>query len=425
MQLKNTTVADGSRKTVRRSLMAASCALLSAAGATAQAADDAAWQVDSAVLYYKESGGRVQAIEPVIAVKHDFGDEHVLGLKFTYDSLTGGSPTGGVVSTTTQTTVSPSGRSRSVVKPGDLPLDSHFKDQRVALDASWSQPLGADTKVSIGAGFSHERDWTASTVNAGLSHDFFAHNLTLNFGASGEFDRINPIGGVPVPFALSTGARTGRNESRNGVGAQFGATAVLSRNWLLRANLNYDRSSGYQTDPYKILSVVNGNGTVARSLQENRPEQRSRASLYVESRTAFRDDDALSLSYRRMRDDWGIHSDTFEARYHLALSDRLYVEPNIRWYQQSAADFYHVMLHSGAAVPQYASADYRLAAFSAPSVGVKVGLKDYHDNELTVRLDYYQQNAKNTERGPGVLSPYDLNPGVKAVMLQVGWRFGL
>jgi hypothetical protein len=429
MQLK-TTVARKSSVTLRRSLMLASCALLGAAG-TAQAEDAKDWQFDTAVLYYKEAAGRVQAIEPVISVKRDFGDEHVLGLKFTYDSLTGGSPTGGVVATTAQTWVSPSGRSHTNIAPGDLPLDSSFKDQRFALDGSWSQPLGDTFKVALGAGFSHERDWTAATANAGISKDFLQHNFTVNLGVSGEYDRINPVGGIPAPLSNAAfGLRSG-NESRNGVGGQLGFTMVLSRNWLVRANVNYDRSSGYQTDPYKIVSVVNGDGTLASfqgtdvSLYESRPDKRARKSVYLESRVALRTDDALSLSYRRMQDDWGIHSDTVEVKYHYAIDDRTYVEPHVRWYQQTAADFYRVMLHANSAIPTYVSADSRLGAFSAPSIGFKVARTDGDGNELSVKLDYYQQTGKNVETGPGILSNYNLYPGMKAIMVQVGWRFGL
>lgn len=424
MQLTPCAALSSAKPVLRQRLMLAGCALLGAAG-SAHSEEAKDWQVDSAVLYYKESGGRVQAIEPVINVKHDFGDEHILGLKFTYDSLTGGSPTGGVVATSRQTTVSPSGHSRTTIAPGELPLDSNFKDQRFALDGSWSQPIGNDFKVALGAGFSHERDWSVATANAGLSRDFLQHNLTVNLGVSGEYDRINPVGGVPTALSNAALRQRSGNENRNGVGGQLGFTVVMSRNWLLRANFNYDRSNGYQTDPYKILSVVNANGTVARSLYESRPDLRARKSLYLESRVGLRNDDALSVSYRRMQDDWGIHSDTAELKYHYAIDDRTYVEPHVRWYQQTAADFYQVMLHSGSALPTYASADSRLGAFSAPTIGIKVGHANADGNELSVRLDYYQQTGKNVEKGPGLLAPYNLYPGMKAIMLQVGWRFGL
>jgi hypothetical protein len=50
--------------------------------------------VDTAVLYYKENNGRVQAAEPIVNLKKDYGDERVLNLKVTLDSLTGASPNG-------------------------------------------------------------------------------------------------------------------------------------------------------------------------------------------------------------------------------------------------------------------------------------------------------------------------------------------
>jgi len=114
MQLTTSTALPQGMSILRTRLMLASCALLGATG-VAQADDGKSWQIDSAVLYYKESAGRVQAIEPVINVKHDFGDEHILALKLTYDSLTGGSPTGAVVATSPQTTVSPSGHRRTTI----------------------------------------------------------------------------------------------------------------------------------------------------------------------------------------------------------------------------------------------------------------------------------------------------------------------
>jgi hypothetical protein len=72
---------------LRRRLIAASCALLSAAAARSQEVSSAVralsdssteggatnWQVDSALAYYHEDG-RIQAVEPVVAVSKDYGD---------------------------------------------------------------------------------------------------------------------------------------------------------------------------------------------------------------------------------------------------------------------------------------------------------------------------------------------------------------
>jgi hypothetical protein len=447
MQL-NPLVPAEEKPRLRRSLMAASCALLSATGVAH--ADSGDWQVDSALLYYKESDGRVQAIEPVVSLRRDFGEEHVLGLKFTFDSLTGGSPNGAIPSTRLQTFAAPSGRSLSssavpvtyttasgrtvrqletptlyTTLPGQMPLDSTFRDQRVAADASWSQPLGEASKLSVGAGLSDEHDWLAATANAGLSRDFNSRNTTLSLGVNGEYDSIKPVGGTPIALSDYTLFQKLGKESRSSVGGQVGLTQVLSRSWLMRFNLNYDRSSGYETDPYKIVSMVDSAGSVTGYRYENRPDQRARKSVYVESRVALRADDALSLSYRRLQDDWGIHSDTVDVKYRWALNDDSYIEPHLRWYRQTAADFYHLYLGSTTALPAYVSADPRLAAFTAPTVGFKYARTGPDDSELSVRLEYYKQTGKDVQQGPGALAGLDLYQGVKALMLQVGWRFGL
>ena len=68
----------------RRTLLKAASAVLGGIGAPmvarAQAADDTgqSLQVDTEVLYYKENAGRVQAIEPVVSLKKDFGDLRVV-----------------------------------------------------------------------------------------------------------------------------------------------------------------------------------------------------------------------------------------------------------------------------------------------------------------------------------------------------------
>ena len=56
------------------------------------------WDISAALLFYNESDHRVQAIEPIIQAKKYIATDETLTLKFTYDSLTGTSPTGAVAS---------------------------------------------------------------------------------------------------------------------------------------------------------------------------------------------------------------------------------------------------------------------------------------------------------------------------------------
>jgi hypothetical protein len=63
--------------------------------------------VDSAVLYYKEDGGRVTAVEPMISITHTAKNGNVLSAKLTYDSLSGASPNGATPWSAAQTFVVP------------------------------------------------------------------------------------------------------------------------------------------------------------------------------------------------------------------------------------------------------------------------------------------------------------------------------
>jgi hypothetical protein len=66
-----------------------------------------------------------------------------------------------------------------------------------------------------------------------------------------------------------------------------------------------------------------------------------------------------------------------------------YLEPHVRYYSQGAADFFHYYLVSGEAVPQYASADTRLAKFHAQTYGTKFGIPFDETSEFNVRIEYY------------------------------------
>jgi Protein of unknown function (DUF3570) len=199
---------------------------------------------------------------------------------------------------------------------------------------------------------------------------------------------------------------------------------VLDRNTVLRFNYAYSRSSGYLTDPYKILSLVDAvtGQTLSRTpaagrrgpsgvyLYESRPDSHVKQSVYGELKRNF-GGKVLNLSYRYATDDWNITSHTAEARLRWPMGSG-YLEPHLRWYTQSAAEFYRTSLIGGQPLPQYASSDSRLGNFDGLTTGLKYGRLLNNGAEWNVRLEYYQQSGK---------VPASLN----AVIAQVGYRFGL
>ena len=437
---------------VRLALAAASATLL---GGGLAHADENPWLVDSGLLVYSESGGRVQATEPIVSLKKDMGDEHYLAMKFTFDSLTGATPNGAIPSKETKTYTGPSGQKSYTTVVGALPLDDSFKDARSAFNLNWEQPLGEKNRITLGGNFSHEYDFTSTGFNTAIARDFNEKNTTLSLGISYEADTINAVGGIPTAFtasATSAGNSAEEDGNLNSSGTTkpasdtkkvtdilLGVSQVMNRHWLTQLNYSRSNSSGYQNDPYKILSVINSHGDTINTadgnsllLYENRPVDRLRQSIYWSNKIHISDMDIVDLSYRHYWDDWGITAETLDLRYRVAITEHAYIEPHFRYYTQTAADFYKPFLVSGSDVINgvaqldYASSDPRLAKLKGTTLGLKWGYELGRNSEFNIRLETYQQTGDSTPaeaKAMPALSGLDLYPGLKATSVMVGYSF--
>lgn len=427
-----------SGKPLRLALAAAAGALL--APLQAQAQDDqpglrVPWQVDSAVLLYSEADGRVRAVEPVVAARRTDARDRTLSLKLTLDSLTGASPSGAVPQPTAQTFTTPSGRATYQTPPGQIPLDPTFHDTRIALNAGWEQPWRQDSRLSVGGNFSGEHDFVSASVNAALAHDYNQKNTTASLGLALEYDTIKPEGGVPQGLQPMFGQlQKAASDKRTVVDVLAGVTQVMSRTWLMQVNYSLGRSSGYHTDPYKLLSVVDGStGLITGDtyIAESRPDTRTRQSIFWQNKLHLERGDVVDLAYRYYRDDWGIKAHTLDARYRWQWTEQYHLEPHLRAYKQGAADFYRTFLVEGVDYDStagrsnlgFASADSRLAGFSAMTVGLKFGMALPGKREFSVRLESYRQKIDAPANAPGALQGLDLTPDLKAITLMAGYSF--
>lgn len=433
------------KRALRRSLLVASCALLgSSPHARADAGD---WQFGSGFLYYSEAG-RVTAYEPTATARYNFGDESYLNFKLTYDSLSGASPNGAMPSSTAQTFTRPSGLGTYQVASGVNPLDSTFKDSRTALNVDWSQPLSRLWRLDFGAHASSEHDFRSLGVHGQLSRDFNQRNTTVALGLSYDADSINPVGGLPTPldqmeppqvrtYTNASGYRvteSTRNwpssDSRNETDLLLGVTQVMTRNWVSQLNFSYGKVSGYQNDPYKLLSVINDDPNAATPvgdplyyLYEARPTARTRQAVYFRNKVDI-GGDVLDLSLRHAWDDWGVTSDTADLRFRWAFGGHYFLQPHLRYYRQSAADFYHRGLLASDPVPTFASADYRLRNFTGTTVGLEFGDILDSGHVLRFRVERYQQSGGSDPHvNIGTQQNFDLFPGLKATIVQVSYSF--
>ena len=421
---------------ISAALAAASCSLLGQSAQAGTVLDD--WQFNSAILLYSEQD-RVSAGEGILTARGDFGDDKYLNLGLVVDALTGASATGAVAQPEVQSFTRPSGRGNYDVAAGETPLDDTFHDTRVQLDASWEQPLAQDWRMTVGGHLSKEYDYLSLGVNGSLAYDFNQKNTTASLGLSLSHDSIEPEGGIAVGFApmllrsnsdsdesyqsAFAATRDRADDTKDTIDVLFGLTQVINRNWLMQFNYSLSLADGYMTDPFKLVSVVDDNGLVQQNLYENRPDKRTKHSLYWQNKVQL-SGTYLDASYRYMWDDWELKSHTADVKWRLPMGEQWYVEPQFRYYQQSAAEFYVPFLQQNEALPQYASADYRIGKMSAYTLGAKFGTRLAEGNELSFRIALYQQKPENDGvTAPGVLADMQLYEKVTAVMAQVSYSF--
>lgn len=441
-------------RNVRSALKLATCTLLSSTTVVTQADENKRdWLFDGAVLYYGEKD-RVQVLEPVISLKKfkDFDD--FIDYKLTVDVMTGSSPNGATPSNVPQTFTGSSGTSGYSAAANDTPMRD-FNDARAALNINTQKPLSNVLRRSTGYALSVEQDYGSLGYNTSLSKDLNDKHTTLTGGAGLSLDLVSPDGGAPDPLTnindpnnQTNGGDEEEDEEHEGGGEfnpefkgtfdfMLGVTQVLNRYSLMQLNYSHGFIRGYLTDPYKLVSVVNSaTGEPATTsidpsltsttpdgiyLTEKRPDSRDTNSVYWKTVVNIFGS-VLRVSYRYFWDDWGIQSDTYDIKYRLGLWDGVYIQPHYRHYTQTSADFYRHSLRSNELIPEYVSADYRLAEFTANTVGLKIGIDFNNTTKFDIRFEKYKQTGNSHPADAvGIQNNYDLYPTLEASIFQISF----
>lgn len=418
----------------------ATCALLQVASPLVNAAGSE-WDVDTAFLYYGEGDGRVMAFEPAIHAGRELAGDDRIDLRYVLDALTGATPNGAYATSVTQTFTTPSGNGSYTAAAGEAPLDDTFHDTRAALAADWTMSLDRMSKIIWGANLSGEHDYFSLGLSAMYSQDFNNRNTTLTTGLAFNNDTISPHGDVPIEFApmVAQGSvmnRSGTSETKTISDFMIGITQVIDRKTIVQLNLSLGTVDGYQNDPYKIVTVVDdpADGLPSATfltlndlsyVYEKRPDSRQKNTVFFKA-VHHLNEDVINASYRYYSDDWGIKSHTLDLKYRYELAAS-YLQPHVRYYSQSASDFYthNLVLGTdinlaGNVLVDYASHDYRLAESQTMTFGLKYGMPVGENSEFSVRGEIITQTIND-----GAVPVGQETPDLSAIMLQVNFSFVL
>ncbi len=414
---------------IKTPLSAACCTLLGSSGALAIAHPDhnEPWLINLGLANYIERD-RNTGIEVILNGRRAIGEDQ-LSINLELDVITGATPNGATASNVPQTFTMSSGIGRYTVGANELPMDDTHMDTRFGLSTLYTDKFSPDLFIDYAAHISMEFDYLSIGTGIDLKHDFNQHNTSLLFGLNFEYNRVHPVGNIPVPFAFMQppGQAQPRGEastSRRVRGLSFGFNQIINTQSLLQVKYSYAEASGYLTDPYKIISLIeNPTGNTLNYLFEHRPNSRTLQSIFTAYKHSF-SGDVFDLSYRYYWDEWDIRSNTLDIRYRKKLSGEIFIQPHFRYYTQTAADFFTHSISDNLTLPDFASADFRLAEFNAYTLGFKYGKQLSENKEHSISVEYYTQRGKSHPNNAiGLQKQQDLFPDLHTLVLFYNYAF--
>lgn len=402
-------------------LSLAALALVSAGSPDVGRAEQGPWELDTSYLSYVEADERV-SVSKTLANLTRVQENGSVSVNLVHDTMSGASPTGAIKSSDSAVTFTSAsgGGGFSAGRDGDY-SKSYFEDTRIQAGLAIERDYRPDLTFSIGGAVSQESDYDSLGVDIGVAKESQNRLTTYTAGLAYTTDTIyrSDTGGTPEPLGNVQNNRPFTEGLRTTVNTVLGFTRVLNKQTLAQFNVSAGLSNGYHSDPYKIISAADAQDRILANFHDSRPESRLRTTAYAQIvHELGGSKNTLRASYRLYRDDWGVASHTGDFRYRHQLTNKQYLEPHVRVYWQSEADFYQRKLNVDEALNPilpgsgFASADYRLDSMSSVTFGMKYGVNLTRQAQLRFRAEYLDQSFSNAD--------YDSN---SAVILQTSFKY--
>ncbi|HEY1765658.1 MAG TPA: DUF3570 domain-containing protein [Opitutaceae bacterium] len=339
----------------------------------AHAEDSIAYKYES----YREEDNRIDVETQSSQFDQDLGLDTHLKLTGTIDAVTGATPTGAPA---------PPGSNQVAM--------THIYTRRKAWSGDLSQQI-KNLNIDVGFATSREPDYVSYGWSVNGLLDLNQKNTTLRFGLGGNYDRVE------VFFAPEYLPK----HNNEGI---IGVTQLIDPQTFVTLNFTYGRANGYLAEPHKFVEKaieVFTNIFLEESFGENSPATRDKGTIFASVNHAFLGvNGAAEASYRFYADSFGVTAHTGELTWIQNLGSHFRLEPNFRYYTQTAANFYYYNLDTASIIPvhvptvgvgPYYTSDFRLSAMDSYSYGLRFVWKPSHWAELDLAYDRYQMHGRD------------------------------
>jgi len=286
--------------------------------------------------------------------------------------------------------------------------------------------------LTASGGYSIEPDYTSTFGSTYHSFEFNDKLTTVTLGykfSNNHIFRAAPSTGGPHDHGGSANDFNADNTYRT---FSMALSQVFSKNTLVYLSGEYSRKRGYLSNPYKLVHIKGLLSAAEYTLvginapldldqnkgwkyytgvnlipvgidlfREVRPDKRDQWSVTGGVNQYFSSlKGALHARYRYQWDDWAIRSHTLDLAWYQQLSFGLMIEPYIRYYSQTAADFYAPYFLAPRADGYYSS-DYRLSGFGKLSGGITITKQFVKGVTLSAGFEYMTQRSSLQLDGKG------------------------
>lgn len=346
---------------------------------------------------YAEDGDRIDVTTHSALLEQDFGPSTHARISGVIDTIVGASPNG------------------QPAPPGSDQVPLADLDERREAWAADVFHQFARASVTAGIASSRESDYDSDGWSLNATTDFNEKNTVVSAGIAGTDDDVKVF-------------YQPQWEKKRNLDFIAGVNQLLNPLTSVVVNVSWGRATGYLNDQYKLVQkfVEVGPGIfLPFTYGENRPDERTRWSLYAALNRAFPSaHGALEASYRFYSDTFGIDAHTLQAGWNQRLGSHVILEAAVRLYTQSAADFYYYRLDGTPISPidgppdpagPFYSSDYRLSELRTANYSLKAVWNLNDRWQFNAQLDRYEME------GTDGVTPASAYPS--ATIFSAGARF--
>jgi hypothetical protein len=286
------------------------------------------------VLYHYYEGGGVEIDGPSLLVRKKLGQSFSVSGNYYVDTVSSASID--VVSTA-----------------------SEYSEERTEYSAGIDY-LRGDTTLSLGVAQSDEDDYTADTLNLGVSQEVFGGLTTLSMGYARGSDDVSRRGDATF------------SDQADHWRYRLGVSQVVTRNLLMGLAYEGVADEGFLNNPYRQVRYVDAASALGYSYQpELYPRTRDSNAVALRARYFLPYRAAMHGEYRFFTDSWGIDASTVEVGYTHPRNRWVY-DVGYRYYTQGAADFYGDLFPYVDA-QNFLARDKELSTFNSHTLRLSVG----------------------------------------------------